>query len=203
MFERIDSYIYTGLSFFTFDLDQISLLCLRYLLSRFFKNKYLTQIKHALKDNSLNCIKPEMLNYYIYSILESAKNASLFIINNKKELKILKKYLSREPNFCNYFKIIDLSDEIKLKKVTFIFNFEQEYNKHKFLTYYFNDYQIINLEILIKQLKSETLYETIFDLIKLKLLQDDQTEVYFIKNGIYANIIANYIYELNRVAIII
>ena len=49
MLETIDSYIYIGVSFSTFKFDEVSLLCLKYGLSKFRKKKYYKKIVISTK----------------------------------------------------------------------------------------------------------------------------------------------------------
>ena len=55
--------------------------------------------------------------------------------------------------------------------------------------------------IYLDKVKEETNRSIIFDAVKVKLLQDE-TEIYFIEEGMYANYVANCVFGLNKIAII-
>ena len=55
--------------------------------------------------------------------------------------------------------------------------------------------------VYLDNITNETNRDIIFDAIKVKLLQDE-TELYFIEPGMYANYIANCVFGLNKIAII-
>ena len=55
----------------------------------------------------------------------------------------------------------------------------------------------------VKEISEKTNSETIFDEIKLKILQDNDSEVYFLDIGLFSNLISNFIYTLNKISIIL
>ena len=203
MLEGIDSYIYSGLSFSTFTFDEVSLLCLKYQTSIFFKKRYLKKIKENLLRNPNNCLDVNTIQYYIHSIIKSIENATLFLTNDKKIIKLLNKYLKKDVSYSSYFKIIDLSDESKMKNVCFMIPKRSDVEKYRYLMSYFKNYQVVYLEDMVNEVKEETSFETIFDKIKLNMLKDNETEIYFIRFDMYSNIASAYAYDLNKIAIVL
>ena len=88
MLETIDSYIYIGVSFSTFKFDEVSLLCLKYGLSKFRKKKYFNKIKEELRKTKYSFVNDSIISYYIHSTLLSLSNSSLIISPSKKEIKL-------------------------------------------------------------------------------------------------------------------
>lgn len=203
MLERIDSYIYSKVSFSTYYFDDITLNFLKYQLSKLKKRRYIHLISSSLFKSKYNCIDQNNLNYYLYLLKNSLENATLFLNLDKSKLKLLSKYLKKEINYSNSFKVIDLSNEIKMERTTFILNSKDEIKKYAFLINNFENYNFILMDDIMQELTDNTHSQTIFDLLKLKLLKDQDSEVYFIQQGIYSNVLSLYIYELNKVAIIL
>ena len=203
MLETIDSYIYIGVSFSTFKFDELSLLCLKYGLSKFRKKKYYKKIEDELNKTKYSFINESIISYYIHSTLQSLENSSLIISPSKKEIKLATKYSNKEIAYSSSFKIIDLSFEIKQKNACFIFENREDLKRYDYLVSDFVEHKIIILEDILKEISEKTNSETIFDEIKLKILQDNDSEVYFLDIGLFSNLISNFIYTLNKISIIL
>lgn len=202
MLDTLDSYIYTGVSFSTFSFDEVSLLCLKYILSKFRKKKYFSLIKEQLNNNPyIFDYDDNSINYFIHNILISLENASLIISPTKEEIKLSTKYLKRDINYSSSFKIIDLSNESKLKKACFVLKERKDAKRLNYLITDFNNYNIIYLEDIIKETKENVNSETLIDEIKLKILQDNDSELFFVFIDIFTNIISDFIYNLNKISI--
>ena len=202
MLQKIESYIYTGVSFSTFTFDEVSLLCVKYSLSSFLKFKYFSKIKSILiKSNYFSSINDSDVKYYIHSILQSLSSCSLLISLNQKEVKLASKFLKREIDYSSSFKIIDLSEEIKLKTACFIIENEEDKEKYEYVSYYFTKKKFIILNDIINKRKDNPNNEILIDDIKLKILQDDESEIFFVNINLFTNIINDFIYSLNRIAI--
>lgn len=203
MLETIDSYIYIGVSFSTFKFDEVSLLCLKYGLSKFRKNKYFNKIKEELSKTKYSFVNDSIISYYIHSTLLSLSNSSLIISPSKKEIKLSSKYLRRDVAYSSSFKIIDLSLEIKKRNACFILEKKDDIKRYKFLISDFLNHKVIIIEDIIKEISEKTNSETIFDEIKLKILQDNDSEVYFLDIDIFSNLISDFVFNLNKIAIIL
>lgn len=201
MIQTLDSYIYTGLSFSTFSFDRISLLCIRYCLARFTKKRYYSLISKYLKNKNYFEVDDNSLNYYIHSILRSLDSATLLLTTNKKEVKLAKKYLKKDVCYSSPFKIIDLSQESKFKNVCFILLNKEEKTRYRILVSCFSQVKFIFLDDIINCLKNSNIDETIYDQIKIKILQDNDSEVFFVDIDIFTNIACEFIYLLNKIAI--
>lgn len=203
MLETIDSYIYIGVSFSTFKFDEVSLLCLKYGLSKFRKKKYFNKIKEELSKTKYSFVNDSIISYYIHSTLLSLSNSSLIISPSKKEIKLSSKYLRRDVAYSSYFKIIDLSLEIKKRNACFVLEKKDDIKRYKFLISDFLNHKVIIIEDIIKEISEKTNSETIFDEIKLKILQDNDSEVYFLDIDIFSNLISDFVFNLNKIAIIL
>ncbi|MDD7735355.1 MAG: hypothetical protein SOW55_00930 [Bacilli bacterium] len=203
MLETIDSYIYIGVSFSTFKFDEVSLLCLKYGLSKFRKKKYFNKIKEELSKTKYSFVNDSIISYYIHSTLLSLSNSSLIISPSKKEIKLSSKYLRRDVAYSSSFKIIDLSLEIKKRNACFILEKKDDIKRYKFLISDFLNHKVIIIEDIIKEISEKTNSETIFDEIKLKILQDNDSEVYFLDIDIFSNLISDFVFNLNKIAIIL
>lgn len=203
MLETIDSYIYIRVSFSTFKFDEVSLLCLKYGLSKFRKKKYFNKIKEELSKTKYSFVNDSIISYYIHSTLLSLSNSSLIISPSKKEIKLSSKYLRRDVAYSSSFKIIDLSLEIKKRNACFILEKKDDIKRYKFLISDFLNHKVIIIEDIIKEISEKTNSETIFDEIKLKILQDNDSEVYFLDIDIFSNLISDFVFNLNKIAIIL
>ena len=203
MLETIDSYIYIGVSFSTFKFDEVSLLCLKYGLSKFRKKKYFNKIKEELSKTKYSFVNDSIISYYIHSTLLSLSNSSLIISPSKKEVKLSSKYLRRDVAYSSSFKIIDLSLEIKKRNACFVLEKKDDIKRYKFLISDFLNHKVIIIEDIIKEISEKTNSETIFDEIKLKILQDNDSEVYFLDIDIFSNLISDFVFNLNKIAIIL
>ena len=203
MLETIDSYIYIGVSFSTFKFDEVSLLCLKYGLSKFRKKKYFNKIKEELSKTKYSFVNDSIISYYIHSTLLSLSNSSLIISPSKKEVKLSSKYLRRDVAYSSSFKIIDLSLEIKKRNACFVLEKKDDIKRYKFLISDFLNHKVIIIEDIIKEISEKTNSETVFDEIKLKILQDNDSEVYFLDIDIFSNLISDFVFNLNKIAIIL
>ncbi len=201
MIQTLDSYIYTGLSFSTFSFDKISLLCVRYYLTRFNKKRYYTLICKNLKNKNYFAVDDNSVNYYIHNILRSLNSATLLLTTNKKDVRLAKKYLKKDICYSSPFKIIDLSSETKLKSACFILLNKEETIRYRILISCFSKVKFIFLNELIESLKNSNSEETIYDQIQIKILQDNDSEVFFVNIDIFTNVACEFVYSLNKIAI--
>ncbi len=201
MLETIDSYIYTGISFSTFSFDEASLLCVKYALSKFRKKKYRTLLKDALIDAAVFYPDEGQIQYFLHGTLKALRDATLLLGTNKKEIRLAEKFLGREVPYSRAFKIIDLSSEIRMKKACFIVQNREEKHRYRYVIDYFDRYAVLDLETVRKGIVERTDSETFLDEIKIRILQDNDSEVFFVSAGILSNMVADFLFSLNKIAI--
>lgn len=201
MLETIDSYIYTGLSFSTFKFDKVSFLCLKYQLSKFRKRHYFKLIKKELISNPYYNINDAFIRYLIRSNINSLSTASLLIDPNKNEINLTRKLLKREVNYCSSIKIEDFSSEMKTKKAFFFLINENDLKKYDDIISSFDNKEIIYLEDLLLLIKNNNSGDTLIDEIKIKILQDMESEIFFTNIDIFSNIVNDFVFTLNKIAI--
>lgn len=201
MLETIDSYIYTGLSFSTFKFDKVSFLCLKYQLSKFRKRHYFKLIKKELISNPYYNINDASIRYLIKSNINSLSTASLLIDPNKNEINLTRKLLKREVNYCSSIKIEDFSSEMKTKKAFFFLINENDLKKYDDIISSFENKEIIYLEDLLLLIKNNNSGDTLIDEIKIKILQDIESEIFFTNIDIFSNIVNDFVFTLNKIAI--
>lgn len=201
MLETIDSYIYTGISFSTFSFDEASLLCVKYALSKFRKKKYRTLLKDALIDAAVFYPDEGQIQYFLHGTLKALRDATLLLGTNKKEIRLAEKFLGREVPYSRAFKIIDLSSEIRMKKACFIVQNREEKHRYRYVIDYFDRYAVLDLETVRKGIIERTDSETFLDEIKIRILQDNDSEVFFVSAGILSNMVADFLFSLNKIAI--
>lgn len=201
MIQTLDSYIYTGVSFSTFSFDRISLLCVRYSLARFTKKRYYSLICKYLKNKNYFAIDDNSVNYYIHNILRGLNNATLLLTTNKKDVRLVKKYLKKDICYSSPFKIIDLSSEAKSKNACFILLNKEETIRYRILISCFSKVKFIFLNDIIESLKNSNSNETIYDQIKIKILQDNDSEIFFVNIDIFTNVACEFVYSLNKIVI--
>ncbi len=203
MIQTLDSYIYTGASFSTFVFDEVSLLCVKYSLSRFRKKKYYSLIKKKVMDIHYVINDERTINYFIHTILLSLSNATLILTTDKKKMRLANKYLDREGLFAPLFKVVDLSNEITSQNVCFVLRSRNDIRKYQHLFDRFKNKNTIILEEIINEINDKTNSETIYDEIRLKILQDNNSEIFFINMDIFSNFVSDFVYSLNKISIII
>ena len=93
--------------------------------------------------------------------------------------------------------------EIKKRNACFILEKKDDIKRYKFLISDFLNHKVIIIEDIIKEISEKTNSETIFDEIKLKILQDNDSEVYFLDIDIFSNLISDFVFNLNKIAIIL
>lgn len=201
MLETIDSYIYTGISFSTFSFDEASLLCVKYALSKFRKKKYRTLLKDALIDAAVFYPDEGQIQYFLHGTLKALRDATLLLGTDKKEIRLAEKFLGREVPYSRAFKIIDLSSEIRMKKACFIVQNREEKHRYRYVIDYFDRYAVLDLETVRKGIVERTDSETFLDEIKIRILQDNDSEVFFVSAGILSNMVADFLFSLNKIAI--
>jgi hypothetical protein len=201
LLETIDSYIYTGLSFSTFKFDKVSFLCLKYQLSKFRKRHYFKLIKKELISNPYYNINDASIRYLIKSNINSLSTASLLIDPNKNEINSTRKLLKREVNYCSSIKIEDFSSEMKTKKAFFFLINENDLKKYDDIISSFENKEIIYLEDLLLLIKNNNSGDTLIDEIKIKILQDIESEIFFTNIDIFSNIVNDFVFTLNKIAI--
>ena len=201
MLETIDSYIYTGLSFSTFKFDKVSFLCLKYQLSKFRKRHYFKLIKKELISNPYYNINDASIRYLIKSNINSLSTSSLLIDPNKNEINLTRKLLQREINYCSSIKIEDFSSEMKTKKAFFFLINENDLKKYDDIISSFENKEIIYLEDLLLLIKNNNSGDTLIDEIKIKILQDIESEIFFTKIDILSNTVNDFVFTLNKIAV--
>ncbi len=201
MLETIDSYIYTGISFSTFSFDEASLLCVKYALSKFRKKKYRILLKDALIDAAVFYPDEGQIRYFLHGTLKALRDATLLLGTNKKEIRLAEKFLGREVPYSRAFKIIDLSSEIRMKKACFIVQNREEKHRYRYVIDYFDRYAVLDLETVRKGIVERTDSETFLDEIKIRILQDNDSEVFFVSAGILSNMVSDFLFSLNKIAI--
>lgn len=201
MLETLDSYIFTGLSFSTFMFDKVSFLCLKYQLSRFRKKHFIKLIKKELKDNPYYNIDDASIRYLIKSNINSLIDASILIEPNKIEYALTSKLLKKDINHTLKIKREDISIEMKTKKAFFFFVNENDLEKYSSIVLCFENREIFYLDNLLDLIKNNNDRETFLDEIKIKILQDIESEIFFTNIGILSNIINNFAFTLNKIAI--
>lgn len=197
MLDTLDSYIYTGVSFSTFLFDEVSFLSIKYSLSWFRKKHFIKLIKKSLMKNNHIQVDDQFIKYYIKSTINSLSNASLVVSPNEKEIKLAKKLLKKEITYVESFTIDDLSNEIKNQKATFYLNKKDDYYQYENIIKSFKEVDLIYLEDFIK----ENNYGSIIDEIRLKILQENDSEIFFTKIDIFSNMINDFVFTLNKIAI--
>lgn len=203
MIQTLDSYIYTGASFSTFVFDEVSLLCVKFSLSRFRKKKYYSLIKKKLLDSQYVINDDRAINYFIHTILLSLSNATLILTTEKKKMRLANKYLNREGLYAPLFKIVDLSNEVTSQNVCFVLKCRNDLRKYQHLVDHFKNKNTIILEDVINEINDKTNSETLYDEIRLKILQDNNSEIFFINMDIFSNFVSDFVYSLNKISIII
>lgn len=201
MLETIDSYIYTGISFSTFSFDEASLLCVKYALSKFRKKKYRILLKDALIDAAVFYPDEGQIQYFLHGTLKALRDATLLLGTNKKEIRLAEKFLGREVPYSRAFKIIDLSSEIRMKKACFIVQNREGKHRYRYVIDYFDRYAVLDLETVRKGIVERTDSETFLDEIKIRILQDNDSEVFFVSAGILSNMVSDFLFSLNKIAI--
>ena len=202
MLEALESYIYTGISFSTFSFDKVSFWCLKYKLSFIRKLYYLYLIKKELSLDSSFQVNQYSINYFINATLNSLSNATLVLNPTREQLLLTKRYLKRKTILHSTpFKIVDLSSEIKIKPTCFILKNQDDYQKYVYIASNFKTVSYIYLDDILEEQKNKVNSESILDEIKLRILQDNNSEVFFIDLGFYTNLINDFIFSLNKIAI--
>ena len=201
MSDILKDYLYTGISFSSFFIDEGVFLCLKVESAKNPVSKYINILKlrkylnnHPDTDDCL--IGNE--NYLVYQNINSLSNASVLFSQNKEYNKIYSKLKKdKDALICDRFDLNDLTRESLEVPITLIIKNEESKEKYKELIGLAKEINFIFLE----NIKEETNREIIFDAIKVKVLQYE-TDIFFIEEGMYANYIANSIFNLNKIAII-
>lgn len=201
MNEILKDYFYTGISFSSFFIDEGVFLCLKVEKSKNPLIRYFNVLKlrkylknHPDTDECL--IGNE--KYLVYQNVAAFNNASILFSQNKKHKQIYNK-LKKDRNtlICDKFDIDDLTKESLEEPITLVIKNEDSKEKYKELISQAKEINYIYLD----KIKEETNRDIIFDAIKVKVLQYE-TNIFFIEEGMYANYIANSIFNLNKIAII-
>lgn len=201
MGEILKDYLYTGISFSSFVIDEGVLLCMKYQKSKFsfMKLIYKGQLKRYLKTqkDSDPCLKGNE-TYLIYQNMKSLNESSVLFSKNKKAIKLYRKLKNdKDALVVDQFDLEYLTLDNLDSPITLILNSEESKAKYEKLISKAKNIKYIYLD----KVKEETNRTIIFDAIKVKLLQDE-TELYFIEEGMYANYIANCVFSLNKIALI-
>lgn len=201
MLETIDSYIYTGLSFSTFKFDKVSFWCLKYQLSKLRKRHYLKLIKKELISNPYYNVNDASIRYLIKSNINSLSTSSLLIDPSEKEIKFTRKLLKREINYCIAINKKDFSSEMKTKKAFFFLTNKDDLQKYDEIILSFENKEILYLDDLLALIKNNDSGDTLIDEIKIKILQDMESEIFFTKIDILSNTVNDFVFTLNKIAI--
>ncbi len=201
MNDILKDYFYTGISFSSYFIDEGVFLCLKVENSKnpITKCLSLLKLKKYLKNHSDTdeCLVGNE-KYLVYQNMVALNNASVLFSTNNEHIKLYRKLKgNKEAIVCDKFSINDLTEENLDYPLTIIIYSEKSKNKYEDIISKGKDVRFVYLE----NIKDETNREIIFDAIKVKLLQDE-TELYIIEEGMYANYIANFIFTLNKIAII-
>ena len=117
---------------------------------------------------------------------------------NKKAIKLYRKLKNdKDALVVDQFDLEYLTLDNLDSPITLILNSEESKAKYEKLISKAKNIKYIYLD----KVKEETNRTIIFDAVKVKLLQDE-TEIYFIEEGMYANYIANCVFGLNKIALI-
>ncbi|MBE6142530.1 MAG: hypothetical protein E7177_00890 [Erysipelotrichaceae bacterium] len=202
MSDILKDYFYTGISFSSYFIDEGVFYCLKVEKSKFplMKSYYLSKLRAYLKNNEETdpCLKGNE-RYLIYQNVVALSNASILFSNDDNQIKLYRQLKNdKEALVCEKFDIDDLTKESLDSPITVVLKNEGSKQKFNELILQAKEVKYIYLD----NLRNETNREIIFDAIKVKLLQDE-TELYFIEKGMYANYISNCIFGLNKIAIII
>lgn len=195
----IKKYLYIGTSFTSFKFDELSLLAIKYYLSKLKITKYY----YFRKINNL-CYKKKkyhpFVNYekiYIKYVISSLKNSSFLLSNNEKEIKLYTKVKKNNIHVENKFDISYLNYQDISEETCLILYSKKDLKSVSYLTSFLDKIKIIYLEEIIDD---EFSNELIFDRIKLRLLQGEH-EIYFLHLEGYDNFIANFLFDINKIAI--
>lgn len=192
-------YLYIGTSFVTFKFDELSFLACKYYLTKFhfIKRIYLKRI------NTI-CYKKKKYNpivsyekFFIKHTIDALENSSILISSNKKEIKLYSQIKNKDIHVEEKFDISCLNDQILNQETCLIVYSKKDLKKLDYLTTFLDKFKIICLDELIDD---EFNQEFIFDRLKVRLLQGEH-EIYFIHCEGYDNYIANFFFELNKIAI--
>ena len=202
MSDILKDYFYTGISFSSYFIDEGVFYCLKVEKSKFplMKGYYLSKLRAYLKNNEETdpCLKGNE-RYLIYQNVVALSNASILFSSDDNQIKLYRQLKNdKEALVCEKFDIDDLTKESLDSPITIVLKNEGSKQKFNELILQAKEVKYIYLD----NLRNETNREIIFDAIKVKLLQDE-TELYFIEKGMYANYISNCIFGLNKIAIII
>lgn len=191
----LSDYLFSGLSFSTFKFDECAFMACKCYLTRFtfFRKKYYRIISKYIKDNDEED-EFRKVKYYINQVIKALRNSSILISTDKKEIKLYKKIKRKEEILISSgFKIDDLPHDAKLKPSCLIVSNNKERMKYSELINHYRSMSFISLEDLGNE-------DYIYDQIKVKLLQDE-SEIYFVGESIYANYIVDSICSVNKIAI--
>ena len=201
MSEVLKDYFYTGISFSSYFIDESVFLCLKIEKSKFILNKmqYTSKLRKYLKNHKHtdDCLIGNE-RYLIYQNITALNNSSILFSKNSKHIKLyrtLKK--DKHALVSDQFSIDDLTLENLDSPITIVLYSASEQNKYQDIVSKGKDVRFVYLE----HIREETNRDIIFDAIKVKLLQDE-TEIYIIEENMYANYIANFVFTLNKIAII-
>ena len=78
---------------------------------------------------------------------------------------------------------------------------QDDYQKYVYIASNFKIVSYIYLDDILEEQKNKVNSESILDEIKLRILQDNNSEVFFIDLGFYTNLINDFIFSLNKIAI--
>lgn len=194
----LNDYLYSGVSFSTFKFDKLSYLSCKYVMSRikFFKNYYLKKMYRLIYNKEPK--KEELFQkekYLAFQNMKALRNSNILISNDKKEIKLYR-YIKKkkDADVSEDFSIEDLPFDFHNKMVCLFINNNEDKEKYLYLFDYFKNVKVIELD----ELEKENL---IFDEIKGTILRDDESEIYFVGESIYANYIVSSAYTVNKIAI--
>ena len=201
MSDMLKDYFYTGVSFSSFYIDEGVFFCMKYHNAKFIFNKirYKNKLRRYLKKQKEtdSCLKGNE-SYLVYQNITSLNESSVLFSSNSSYIKLYRKMKNDKHALVEKsFDLNDLTLESFDSPITLVLNSKDSELKYNELISKGKDVRFVYLD----NITNETNRDIIFDAIKVKLLQDE-TELYFIEPGMYANYIANCVYGLNKIAII-
>lgn len=201
MNDILRDYFYTGISFSSFFINEGVFLCMKIEnskngISRLFNTLKLRKYLKEQKETDKCLIGNE--KYLVYQNIIGLDNSSVLFSNNKKYIKLYRKMKNdKEALVYDKFDFSSLTVDNFESPIIFVLKNEKSKEKYKEVISMCKKVDFIYLD----KIKEETERDIIFDAIKVKILQDE-VEIYFIEEGMYANYVANCVFGLNKIAII-
>lgn len=200
MEDIIKDYLYTGVPFFTYYIDDVVKLCLKVELSKGL-NKLINLSKLKVLINNHpdydKCLKGNE-HYLVYQNVVALEDSSFLITDDYSSVNLYKKIKrTNDPFVVQQFNIDALNEDNLESHITIICKNEKSSFQFNPLIKKAKKIDFIYLDLIVEETKRSIL----FDAIKVKLLQNE-SDIYFIEKGLFSNYIAKCIFDLNKIAII-